>query len=76
MASKINPPAPNPLAALFGGSALSTRAVADFRGLLRAEVMDLSRELSTAIGRTSDRATKAHLEDARDQIRKMLDPKS
>lgn len=76
MASKINPPAPNPLAAFFGGNALSTRAVADFRGLLRAEVTDLSHELSTAIGRTGDRATKAHLEDARDQIRKMLDPKS
>ena len=76
MASKINPPAPNPLAAQFGGAVLSPRAVADFRGLLRAEMMDLSRELSTAIGRTGDRATKAHLEDARDQIRKMLDPKA
>jgi hypothetical protein len=33
----------------------------------------LDADLATAIGRTSDRMTKAHLEDARDQIRKMLD---
>ncbi len=75
MASKINPAAPNPLLAAFGGAGPSARALADFRGLLRAEMNDLSRELVTAAGRTSDRATRAHLEDARDQIRKMLDPK-
>jgi hypothetical protein len=75
MASKINPPPPNPLLAAFGGGGPSPRALADFRGLLRAEMNDLSRELATAAGRTSDRATRAHLDDARDQIRKMLDPK-
>jgi hypothetical protein len=75
MASKINPPAPNPALAAFGAAGPSARALADFRGLLRAEVIDLSRELATAMTRTSDRATHAHLEDARDQIRKMLDPK-
>ncbi len=75
MASKINPSAPNPLLAAFGGAGPSARALADFRGLLRAEMNDLSRELATAAGRTSDRATRAHLDDARDQIRKMLDPK-
>ena len=75
MAAKINPPAPNPALAAFGLAGPSSRSLADFRGLLRAEMMDLSRELATAAGRTSDRATKAHLEDARDQIRKMLDPK-
>jgi Met-zincin/Domain of unknown function (DUF5117)/Domain of unknown function (DUF5118) len=75
MASKINPPAPNPQLAAFGAAGPSARALADFRGLLRAEMNDLSRELSVAAGRTSDRATRAHLDDARDQIRKMLDPK-
>ena len=75
MAAKINPAAPNPALAAFGLAGPSTRALADFRGLLRAEMTDLSRELTTAMGRTSDRATHAHLEDARDQIRKMLDPK-
>jgi Met-zincin/Domain of unknown function (DUF5117)/Domain of unknown function (DUF5118) len=75
MASKINPPAPNPLLAAFGGAGPSSRALADFRGLLRAEMNDLSRELGAAVPRTTDRATRAHLDDARDQIRKMLDPK-
>jgi hypothetical protein len=63
------------LLAAFGGAGPSSRALADFRGLLRAEMNDLSRELGAAVPRTTDRATRAHLEDARDQIRKMLDPK-
>ncbi len=75
MAAKLNPPPPNPLAALFGGGGASPRALADVRGLLRAELNDLSRELAAANNRTSDRATRAHFEDARDQIRKMLNPK-
>ena len=75
MAAKINPPAPNPALAAFGLAGPSARALSDFRGLLRAEMNDLSRELTTAMGRTTDRATRAHLEDARDQIKKMLDPK-
>ena len=75
MAAKINPAAPNPTLAAFGISGPSARALADFRGLLRAEMNDLSRELTTAMPRASDRATRAHLDDARDQIKKMLDPK-
>ena len=75
MAGKINPAPPNPVLAAFGGAGPSVRALADFRGLLRTEMTDLSRELATASGRTSDRTTRAHIDDARDQIRKMLDPK-
>jgi len=75
MGAKINPPAPNPAFAAFGGGGPSARAQADYRGLLRAEMLDLSRELASAAGRTSDRATRAHIEDARDLIGKMLDPK-
>jgi hypothetical protein len=76
MASKIKPPAQpsgqaNPLAALAGGGATSTR---DFRGLLKDEMRVLDRELETAIARTTDRTTRAHLADARDQIREMLEP--
>jgi hypothetical protein len=33
----------------------------------------LDRELAAAVGRTADRTSRAHLQDARDQIRKMLD---
>lgn len=75
MAAKINPPAPNAALAAFGLAGPSTRALADFRGLLRAEMNDLSRELTAAMVRAGDRATRAHLDDARDQIKKMLDPK-
>jgi Met-zincin/Domain of unknown function (DUF5117)/Domain of unknown function (DUF5118) len=75
MASKINPPPPNPQLAAFGIVSQSPRTLGDFRGLLRAEMNDLSRELGSAMNRTSDRASRAHMEDARDQIRKMLDPK-
>ncbi len=73
MASKINPPAPSAQAAAlaaFGGAPASTR---DFRPLLKDEMRTLDRELAAAVGRTSDRTSRAHLQDARDQIRKMLD---
>ena len=77
MASKIKPPPANPqealLAQLFGGGGpTSTR---DFRPLLKDEMRTLDRELATAIGTTSDRASRAHLSDARDQIKAMLDVK-
>jgi hypothetical protein len=36
----------------------------------------LDGELVTAIAKTGDRMSKAHLEDARDLIARMLDPKN
>jgi hypothetical protein len=68
MASKINP-APTPAAAGPGGAGASAR---DFRGLLKDEMRILDRELAAAIGRTSDRVSRTHLQDARDEITKML----
>jgi hypothetical protein len=47
----------------------------DQRGLIRGELRALSQDLARVIPRTSDRATRVHLEDARDQIAKALDPK-
>ncbi|MFN9205360.1 MAG: zinc-dependent metalloprotease [Gemmatimonas sp.] len=74
MASKIKPPPPNAqdavLAQLLGGGVTSTR---DFRPLLKDEMRVLDRELAAAIGRTGDRTSRAHLQDARDQIKAMLD---
>ncbi|MBU6366762.1 MAG: zinc-dependent metalloprotease [Gemmatimonadetes bacterium] len=74
MASKIKPAAPSAqeaaLAQFMGGGAVNTR---DFRPLLKDEMRTLDRELAAAIGRTGDRTSRAHLQDARDQIRKMLD---
>ncbi len=71
MATKINPPAPTAQQIAFGIVPVST---ADARPLIKAEMRDLDRELTAAIGRTSDRASRAHLQDARDQIRQMLEP--
>jgi hypothetical protein len=73
MASKINPaPASGPaLPPGFGPPVVST---ADVRALLKAEMRDLDRELATAIAATSDRPTRAHLQDARDLIKQMLEP--
>ena len=73
MASKIKPPATNAQDALLaqllgGGGPAGTR---DFRPLLKDEMRTLDRELAVAIGKTSDRASRAHLTDVRDQIKAM-----
>ncbi|MDQ6611588.1 MAG: zinc-dependent metalloprotease [Gemmatimonadota bacterium] len=76
MAAKINPP-PVPAAlaqqlALFGGSIANTD---DVRPILKDEMRMLDKDLASAIGRTGDRMSRAHLQDTRDQIKRMLDPK-
>jgi hypothetical protein len=75
MASKINPPAQAaaPQGPGGGRGAAAPVGTADFRPILKAEMRALDADLAGAIARTSDRMSKAHLEDARDQIRKMLD---
>jgi hypothetical protein len=47
----------------------------DYRALIRAELKDLNAALGVAATRAQDRATRAHIADARDQIAKALDPK-
>ncbi len=47
----------------------------DYRALIKAELRDLSAAIGTASARATDRQTRAHLADARDQIAKALDPK-
>ena len=47
----------------------------DERAFYRAELRDISNAAQTAIAKTSDRATRVHLENVRDQIDKILDPK-
>ena len=71
MASKIKPPAA--AAAAPGGPGGGGGATArDFRGLLKDEMRLLDRELAAAISRTSDRVSRTHLQDARDEIAQML----
>lgn len=78
VASKINPPpAPAGAAAPGGrGGGAAPANPADIRPILKSEMRALDADLAAAIPRTSDRMSKAHLEDARDQIAKMLDPKN
>ncbi len=45
------------------------------RPLYRAELRSLQASIAAALVKTADRETKAHLEGARDQIAKILDPK-
>jgi hypothetical protein len=59
---------PPEFAALFASSG-------DEKPLYRAELRSLNASITTAIAKASDRDTKAHLEAARDQIAKILDPK-
>jgi hypothetical protein len=47
----------------------------DYRALIKAELRDLSAAIATATPRATDRETRAHLADARDNIAKALDPK-
>ena len=76
MASKINPPAASAAPQAPGGArgAPAPVTTADFRPILKSEMRALDAELATAIAKTSDRMSKAHLEDARDLIKAMLDP--
>ena len=47
----------------------------DYRALIKQELRDLSAAITAATPRATDRQTRAHLADARDQIAKALDPK-
>ena len=47
----------------------------DEKGLYRAELRSLNAALGTALAKTMEKATRAHIEAARDQISRILDPK-
>ena len=47
----------------------------DIRPVVKSELKTLQREVSNAIGRYSDRASRVHLEDLKDRIADILDPK-
>jgi hypothetical protein len=73
--NKLNPrpQPPNPAFALFGITP-PRPAPSEARALLRGELRALDGQLAAALGRTGDRTTRAHLQDARDQISRILDP--
>jgi hypothetical protein len=69
--SKINPPEPSD----EGPQANRTPPPGESMALLRGELVALDAEIGRAIGRTSDRTTRLHLEDARIRIDRILDPR-
>ncbi|MEO5579114.1 MAG: zinc-dependent metalloprotease, partial [Gemmatimonadaceae bacterium] len=46
----------------------------DVRALMRGELIELDGSLRTAVNRAVDRSTRLHILDARNEIRKILDP--
>ena len=46
----------------------------DVRALMRGELLALDASIGAALGRTSDRTTRLHLLDSREEIRRILDP--
>jgi uncharacterized protein DUF4953/uncharacterized protein DUF5117/uncharacterized protein DUF5118 len=76
--NKLNPPplnvppgAPPQLVQLFGPA----RATSDVRSLFRAELRAVEQQAAAAIPRAANRETRAHLEDMRDQIGQLLNPR-
>ncbi|HEU4629653.1 MAG TPA: zinc-dependent metalloprotease [Gemmatimonadaceae bacterium] len=71
--TKLNPP-PRPANAPAPRGPAAPSGPTDARALLRGELKLLDGELREAIARTSDRTTRLHLEDARLEIARILDP--
>ena len=77
--SKINPRPvvmPAGLPAQFAAQFAGARATSDIKSIFRAELRALAGQRAAAAGRATDRTTRAHLDDARAQIKKILDPNS
>jgi hypothetical protein len=74
--AKLNGPGPAVPGNLPAGFPMATFASSgDEKPFYRAELKALNLAIGAAIAKAQDRETKAHLEGARDQIAKMLDPK-
>jgi hypothetical protein len=55
--------------------AIINASQSDIRPMVRGELKTLQRQITAAIGRTSDRSSKLHLEDALERVKAVLDPK-
>ncbi len=78
VANKIKPPpstVPANLPAQVRARLGPARATSDIKPMFKAELRALDESLRSALPRAGDAATRAHLQDARDQIEKILDPK-
>lgn len=76
--AKINPVAPQLPAGLppqFAAQFGPARATSDIKAAFRNELRTLDAELARALPKAGDAITRAHLQDARDQIKDILEPK-
>jgi hypothetical protein len=75
--NKINAAAPSIPAGIPAEmlALLPAAASADEKSLYRAELRSLNAAVAAALAKTVDRTSRAHLEGARDQIARILDPK-
>lgn len=78
LASLVNPEAPSPAPAglprglgIFAGDIKNT----DVPSFARAQLVELKSEIAAAILKETDKASKYHLQDVQDRIKKALDPK-
>jgi hypothetical protein len=73
--NKLNGPAQTLPAGLPAGFASQFASSGDEKPMYRGELKSLNAAIGSALAKATDRETKAHLEGARDQIAKILDPK-
>ena len=81
--NKLNPPIVAAVVAIPGGQPApggrggrgGTTTSGDEKPLYRAELRTLSVSITAALAKTTDHETRAHLEGAKDEIAKILDPK-
>ena len=74
---KINPVAPQlppGLPPQFAAQFAPARATSDIKAAFRGELRAVDAELARALPKAGDAMTRAHIQDARDQIRDILDP--
>ncbi len=67
-------PVPARFRRFFGGTRVDV-SQSDIRAIVRADLKILRRNVRAAIGRTSDRLSRYHLQDAVERINNILDPK-
>lgn len=72
--TKLNAPAQQTPQGLPPGFAAMFISSGDERAFYRAELQAISNSAASAMARTTDKATRAHLEAVRDQIAKILNP--
>ncbi|MFN8010778.1 MAG: zinc-dependent metalloprotease [Holophagaceae bacterium] len=73
---RLNTPAPVIPPQLAAFISVAPALPDDTRGALRAELRAIQAQASARLAATQDKATRAHLEDLRDQAARILDPKA